>query len=152
MTKKTTKKAASKKAASKTMVAYTGSADFQEFGSIDFAKAGVEHEGIRFQRGIAQEVPEEVAKVLVDQDETNAMFHDFKFERVTEEEAEQLEQEINEEDADRLDARALVNEAGMPTEGEDATTEGTADPSSPTATGGESGSTGAGSSTGGSTS
>lgn len=150
MTEKS-KKSTKKKAASKSMVAYTGSADFQEFDSTDFAKAGVEHEGVRFQRGVAQEVPEAVAKVLVDRDDTNAMFHDFKFERVSEEEAEQLEQEVNEEDADRLDARALANEAGMPTEGDEATTEGTADPNSATATTTGTGSTGAGSSTGGST-
>jgi hypothetical protein len=50
-----------------TAVRYTGAADIRSFTKDDFALAGVEFKKIDFHRNVVTEVPEDVARLLIEQ-------------------------------------------------------------------------------------
>lgn len=61
-------------------VVYHGPADFQEFNKADFAKAEIDHGKVRFEQGVPQDVPSEVADVLTAKD---GVFGDHQFREAT---------------------------------------------------------------------
>lgn len=69
-------------------VTYTGTADVQKFGKADFTKAGVEHDGVTFKRGVPTEVSDQLGAVLISKDpKENPIFASYKFEEADEPEA-----------------------------------------------------------------
>lgn len=125
-------------------VIYMGTADFQEFGPEDFQKANIEQDKrVRFPRGEAREVSDEVGTALVSDE---GVFGDFEFveaDELTEEQQEMIEARSQVPETNFPDSQGdgdPVDDSQLPAEGEAATTEGTADPaagatSGPTSTG-----------------
>lgn len=78
-------------------VAYTGSADFQEFSHQDFAKADLDQNKLSFPNGEAIEVDDAVGEALISDE---GIFGAFSFEEVTDEEPET--NELGTEDSEEL--------------------------------------------------
>ena len=70
-----------------TKVIYTGTADFQEFSKADFEKAGVEDQNkVRFAKGEPTEVSDSAAEALLATKEDESIFFDHSFEAADDDE------------------------------------------------------------------
>jgi hypothetical protein len=102
-------------------IAYTGSADFQEFSKNDFEKAGIEDaKAMRFAKGQPAEVPDEVGEALTSKE---GIFGDHSFvnlDNVEEGDTEEETLEHQREAAEKAAAKVAKKAAKSPQTGADA--------------------------------
>lgn len=116
------------------IIAYTGTADFQEFSKADFKKAGIEDaKALRFAQGEPVEVDDELGEALTD---SEGIFGDHSFTNLddveegdTDEQTLENQREVAEKATKRTTRKASsTSDAGGPsTSGKTATTASTSD-------------------------